>query len=199
MSELFSTPEWLDGNEHIIGLVFCDWFLYHYPMRCIHDHFCAVDGLVAEETSIKRDIYIAIEEYVDAGIAKKVDHLFSALKIRAYSEPPSLANRPHPHGQRHLSHGRHVYQKQGVLHESADCQVCTGRTATYKMAAIPVGASVECKMDVGAQGCPEPDSMRRSSRQKGKSIMSANKGTLTKNGRSVITFGGKCQRGQETG
>ncbi len=36
MSELFSTPEWLDGNEHIIEPIFCDWFLYHYPMRCIH-------------------------------------------------------------------------------------------------------------------------------------------------------------------
>ncbi|MCD7859303.1 MAG: DNA primase, partial [Firmicutes bacterium] len=120
MSELLDAPEWLDKSKRIIEPVFCDWFLDCYPMRCIHGFFYTVDGLVAEETSIKRDIYNAIEEYVDAGIAKKVDHLFSALKIRAYSEVPSLQT-----DRIHVANG--TYHMDGTFTE--DKEFCMNRLA----------------------------------------------------------------------
>ncbi len=129
MSELFSTPEWLDGNEHIIEPIFCEWFLDCCPMRCIHDHFYTVDGLVADECSIKRNIYCAIEEYVDAGIAKKVEQLFNALKIRAYSEAPPLQT-----DRIHVANG--TYHMNGTFSEAKE--FCMNRlTVNFNPEASP--------------------------------------------------------------
>ncbi len=90
MSELLDKPEWLDKDKRIIEPLFCYWFLTCHPMRCIHDHFYTVDGLVTDEERIKRDIFCEISEYVTSGVAKKVDQLFNTLKMTAYSAPPTL-------------------------------------------------------------------------------------------------------------
>lgn len=107
MSELLDAPAWLDKNKHIVEPLFCYWFLDCYPMRCIHDHFYTVDGPVTDESRIKRDIFYEINEYLDSGVARKVDHLFNALKMAAYSEPlPLQTDRIHvANGTYHMDGG----------------------------------------------------------------------------------------------
>ncbi len=120
MYELSGVPEWLDGNEHIIEPLFCYWFLEYYPMRCIHDHFYTVDGLVTDESRIKRDIFYEINEYLDSGVARKVDHLFNALKMAAYSEPMPLQT-----DRIHVANG--TYHMNGTFTENKE--FCMNRLA----------------------------------------------------------------------
>ncbi|MCD7804823.1 MAG: DNA primase, partial [Oscillospiraceae bacterium] len=129
MAELLDAPEWVDKDKHIIEPLFCYCFLEAFPMRCIHDHFYTVDGLVTDESRIKRDIFYEINEYLDTGVARKVDHLFNALKMAAYSEPMPMQT-----DRIHVANG--TYHMDGTFTE--DKEFCMNRlTVNFNPEAPP--------------------------------------------------------------
>ncbi|MCD7880437.1 MAG: DUF5906 domain-containing protein, partial [Clostridiales bacterium] len=79
-----------------------------------------MDGLVTDESRIKRDIFYEINEYLDTGVARKVDHLFNALKMAAYSEPMPLQT-----DRIHVANG--TYHMDGTFTE--DKEFCMNRLA----------------------------------------------------------------------
>ena len=70
--------------------VFCRSFLREHPMRCIRGRFYTVDGLVADESGLKKEIYDQISPWLETKTARKVDNLLNALRMAAYSEPIEL-------------------------------------------------------------------------------------------------------------
>ncbi len=83
-------PDWLTEDYKLMEPVFCRSFLREHPMRCIRGRFYTVDGLVADESSLKKKIYEEISPWLDTKIARKVDELLNALRMAAYSEPIEL-------------------------------------------------------------------------------------------------------------
>lgn len=83
-------PNWLTEDGKIIEPAFCRDYLTQHPMKCIHDHFYTVDGLVTDESKLKGDIYETICPYLQVKVAQGVEQLFKALKLAAFSEPLPL-------------------------------------------------------------------------------------------------------------
>ena len=50
-------PDWLTEDYKVLEPVFCRTFLQGHPMRYIRGRFYTVDGLVADESSLKKKIY----------------------------------------------------------------------------------------------------------------------------------------------
>lgn len=79
-------PEWLTKNRTILETEFCRAFLQERPIRCIHGQFYSPDGMIADDTArLKKEIYDMINPWLDSKISRKVNELFNALKIAAYS------------------------------------------------------------------------------------------------------------------
>ena len=83
-------PDWLTEDYKLMEPEFCRTFLREHPMRCIRGRFYTVDGLVADESSLKKKIYEEISPWLETKIARKVDELLNALRMAAYSEPIAL-------------------------------------------------------------------------------------------------------------
>ena len=83
-------PDWLTEDYKVLEPVFCRTFLREHPMRCIRGRFYTVDGLVADESVLKKEIYDQISPWLETKIARKVDELLNALRMAAYSEPMEL-------------------------------------------------------------------------------------------------------------
>ena len=83
-------PDWLTEDYKLIEPEFCRSFLWEHPMRCIRGRFYTVDGLVADESVLKKEIYDQISPWLESKIARKVDELLNALRMAAYSEPIGL-------------------------------------------------------------------------------------------------------------
>ena len=47
-------PDWLTEDYKLMEPVFCRTFLREHPMRCIRGRFYTVDGLVADESVLKK-------------------------------------------------------------------------------------------------------------------------------------------------
>ncbi len=80
-------PDWLSAEGKIIEPEFCQDFLSRHPMKCIHDNFYTVDGLVTDTGKLKREIYEEISPYLHAKVAQGVEQIYKALKLAAYAEP----------------------------------------------------------------------------------------------------------------
>ncbi len=83
-------PDWLTEDYKLMEPEFCRSFLREHPMRCIRGRFYTVDGLVADESSLKKKIYEEISPWPETKIARKVDELLNTLRMAAYSEPIEL-------------------------------------------------------------------------------------------------------------
>ena len=83
-------PDWLTEDYKVLEPAFCRTFLQEHPMRCIRGRFYTVDGLVADESVLKKEIYDQISPWLETKIARKVDELLNALRMAAYSEPIAL-------------------------------------------------------------------------------------------------------------
>lgn len=81
-------PGWFDG-ESINEIEFCREFLESYPIRSYHDRFFDVDGQVDEE-KLQAEILQIIEPYVRKGVARTVDRLTDALRIKSYTGEPEI-------------------------------------------------------------------------------------------------------------
>ncbi len=109
-------PTWINNSGGIMELDFCRDFLTRHPMKCIHEHFYTMDGIVANESRIKRDIFDAISPHMDSNVAQRVDQLFKALKMAAFSEPlPLQTDRIHVANGTYFLNGSFTENKEFCL------------------------------------------------------------------------------------
>ena len=67
--EIDNRPPWLLGKS-IDTRLFCEEFLEENPMLCINNQFFSVNGLIADENSIKKKIYEKLKPWFAAGHRK---------------------------------------------------------------------------------------------------------------------------------
>ncbi len=122
MSADMERPAWISKEGRINEADFCNDFLSSYPMRCIHNHFYTVDGLVTDESKLQRKIYDIISQFLSWGLAQKVDSLFRALKLAAYSEPmPLQCDRIHVANGTLFLDGRFMERKEFCINRLNVC------------------------------------------------------------------------------
>ena len=79
-------PLWLDKRGRISEPMFCEQYLRQHPMKAISGRFYTVEGLIPDESEIKRSICDEITPYVSTGVAQSVDRLYKLLGMMAYDE-----------------------------------------------------------------------------------------------------------------
>lgn len=79
-------PFWLEEEKRVIEPLFCEYFLALHPMLCIHGKFYTVDGVVTDESQLKKEIYDLISPWIGTKVARKVEELINSLRMRAYEE-----------------------------------------------------------------------------------------------------------------
>jgi len=88
-------PEWVDGKK-INEALFCREFLKEHPMIAVDGTFFSVEGRIADESKLKREILERIEPYATSGLSRKVQNILEALRLMCYSEPlPIQTDRIH--------------------------------------------------------------------------------------------------------
>ncbi len=108
-----NTPVWLDDKDNIIEPDYCRDFLSRYPMRCIGENFYTVDGKVQDANKLKQTIYKEISPWHSADIAKKVEKIFRALQLAAYTDPlPLQCDRIHVANGTYYLDGRFLETKE---------------------------------------------------------------------------------------
>ena len=76
---------WLDEENHIDEVKFCEAYLQQYDLKCINSSFFSIDGLVSDG-EIEKNIYNIIKNYVARNVSKKVKQLLEVLRFESYSE-----------------------------------------------------------------------------------------------------------------
>ena len=66
---------WLDKRGRVIEPLFADYFLERHPMRCFHNKLFTVDGMIGDETILKKEIFALIKDYVKSSVARKTEQL----------------------------------------------------------------------------------------------------------------------------
>ena len=81
---------WLDKRGRVIEPLFADYYLARHPMRCFHNKLFTVDGMIGDETILKKEIFALIRDYVKSGVARKTEQLLQAVKLSCAAEPPKV-------------------------------------------------------------------------------------------------------------
>ena len=61
-------PRWMQ-DKHFNEVLFCEDFLAEYPMVCVGGSFFTVEGRVADEESIRKQIYEMLRPHFTSGMA----------------------------------------------------------------------------------------------------------------------------------
>ena len=89
------SPRWLQ-DKHFNEVLFCEDFLAAHPMVCVGGSFFTVEGRVADEESIRKQIYEMLRPHFTNGTARRVTSLLETLKLEAYApELPIQEDRIH--------------------------------------------------------------------------------------------------------
>ena len=118
--EIGNMPQWLQQGKSIDTRVFCEEFLEENPMLCIGGQFFSVDGLIADENSIKKKIYEKLKPWFAAGLPNKTTALLDCLRIECYSPPlPVQPDRIHVGNGTYFLNGEFVPDKEFCLNRLA--------------------------------------------------------------------------------
>ena len=103
---------WLDKRGRVIEPLFADCFLKRHPMRCFHNKLFTVDGMIGDETILKKEIFALIRDYVKSGVARKTEQLLQAVKLSCAAEPPKVqTDRIHVANRTYFLDGRFTSDK----------------------------------------------------------------------------------------
>ena len=83
-------------DKHFNEVLFCEDFLSEHPMVCVGGSFFTVEGRVADEASIRKQIYEMLRPHFTSGTARRATSLLETLKLEAYTpELPIQEDRIH--------------------------------------------------------------------------------------------------------
>ena len=67
-------PRWMQ-DKHFNEVLFCEDFLAEYPMVCVGGSFFTVEGRVADEEGIRKQIYEMLRPHFTSGTARRATTL----------------------------------------------------------------------------------------------------------------------------
>jgi len=119
--QVISYPPWVivsaKGKLTVNEVEFCKMFLQNRNLKCIGGQFCDMNGEVSED-EIKHEISKIITEHIVEGVSGKVKSVTETLKLRCYSEPPTV-------------HEDEIHLLNGILRTNGEFagtqQFCTNR------------------------------------------------------------------------
>ena len=115
-------PRWMQ-DKHFNEVLFCEDFLSAHPMVCVDGSFFTVEGRVADEESIRKQIYEMLRPHFTSGTARRATTLLETLRLEAYT--PEL---PIQEDRIHVANG--TYFMDGSF--TADKSYCNNRlTVSY--------------------------------------------------------------------
>ena len=88
-------PRWMQ-DKHFNEVLFCEDFLSAHPMVCVDGSFFTVEGRVADEEGIRKQIYEMLRPHFTSGAARRATSLLETLRLEAYTpELPIQEDRIH--------------------------------------------------------------------------------------------------------
>ena len=88
-------PRWMQ-DKHFNEVLFCEDFLSAHPMVCVDGSFFTVEGRVADEEGIRKQIYEMLRPHITSGTARRTTTLLETLRLEAYTpELPIQEDRIH--------------------------------------------------------------------------------------------------------
>ena len=88
-------PRWMQ-DKHFNEVLFCEDFLSAHPMVCVDGSFFTVEGRVADEEGIRKQIYEMLRPHFTSGTARRASTLLETLRLEAYTpELPIQEDRIH--------------------------------------------------------------------------------------------------------
>ena len=88
-------PRWIQ-DKHFNEVLFCEDFLSAHPMVCVDGSFFTVEGRVADEEGIRKQIYEMLRPHFTSGTARRATTLLETLRLEAYTpELPIQEDRIH--------------------------------------------------------------------------------------------------------
>lgn len=88
-------PRWMQ-DKHFNEVLFCEDFLSAHPMVCVDGSFFTVEGRVADEEGIRKQIYEMLRPHFTSGTARRATSLLETLRLEAYTpELPIQEDRIH--------------------------------------------------------------------------------------------------------
>ena len=91
MNEDKFIPEWVDKRGRIDETAFARQFLEFNPMICVGGSFFTTEGMIRDESWLRKEIYDWISPYLSCGVAKKVSGLLEILRLEARQESLPLS------------------------------------------------------------------------------------------------------------
>lgn len=79
-------PVWLGSEGKVKEAVFAREFLQNRDLICVDGVFFSKNGRVADESALRREIYLTISPHVTTGIARKVEQILAAMRLECYQE-----------------------------------------------------------------------------------------------------------------
>ena len=79
-------PPWALKNGRIDEGLFAQQFLEFNPMVCVGDSFFTTEGMIRDESMLRKEIYDWISPFVNTSVAKKVKSLLEILRLEARLE-----------------------------------------------------------------------------------------------------------------
>lgn len=96
-------------------VAFCESFLRKMPLKCIHETFFGLDGMIADG-EVEKEIYGMVKPVLTKGISKKVKQLLEVLRLEAHSEElPIQLDRIHVNNGTLFLDGRFTEKKEFCL------------------------------------------------------------------------------------
>ena len=74
-------PRWLQ-DKHFNEVLFCEDFLSAHPMVCVDGSFFTVEGRVADEEGIRKQIYEMLRPHFTSGTARRATTLLETLRLK---------------------------------------------------------------------------------------------------------------------
>lgn len=102
MQEQF-TPAWALKGGRIDEGLFAQQFLEFNPMICVGGSFFNTEGIITDETQLKKEIYDWISPFVTTSVAKKVTSLLEILRLVCLKE-----NLPFQEDTIHIANGTYT-------------------------------------------------------------------------------------------
>ena len=106
--------DWYEDGA-IDEVAFCECFLQQMPLKCIHETFFGLDGMIADG-EVEKEIYGMVKPVLTKGISKKVKQLLEVLRLEAHSEElPIQLDRIHVNNGTLFLDGRFTEKKEFCL------------------------------------------------------------------------------------
>ena len=90
------TPPYVDKNGRLNEAIYANVFIARHPMKCFNGRLFTPDGPITDEAILKREIADDFIEYVQFGVARRVNAVLELIKILVAEKPPApLCDRIH--------------------------------------------------------------------------------------------------------